>query len=989
MALMPISIFAAGLGKLTVLSGLGEPLRADIELISVTPEELSSLTAAIANDEAYAAQGIERPAMHNNIQIELAKNNNGSPILKLKSNQPINDPFLDMLIQVDWASGRLLREYTVLIDPPGYSAQADKSNISQSIQAPSTKLPPDNTRRPLAAEPDVGYTQPDNASENGSTNKREGSKKTGKTAKVKPEKAIESVDSTQNTYNTKHGDTLSAVAKQMQVDGVSLEQMLVGLYEENPKAFVGENMNRMKSGQIIRVPTAESLNAVSKAQAHDEVKLQAENWNAYRNKLAGMVATSKPSAEESSKESTGGKVTTVAEDKAAMAKTSPKDVVKLSSGDVANAKGTEATKAAQAKIAAQEDATAKANAVKDALEKAALLDKQKETQKQLLALKSKAMSDLQNQSKDTTIKPEAAKLDAVKVGPEKVETPATVAAIQPAQVNVKPVEEAPKKPIAEKAKPVPVIPPAETLGFIEGLLASVDTAMLGLAGGTFALLGGGWLYLRNKRKRDLVNFEQGILTSGGLKANTVFGNTSGGKVDTGDTSFLMDFSQGTNGSMIDTNDVDPIAEAEVYMAYGREAQAEEILKDAIAKEPKRYELHLKLLEMYAARKDTAAYETIAGELYTTLGAGDATWAKVADMGASIEPDNPLYKTSSTVSSSVLGAVAHTSKLNVDDFSDIGEISSENANVEEIDFSLDSDNAQVGEDFLAESSKEEPSEFEFDLGDFDLNNQDSSSNIDSSSASKFDKESVFNESKISEIDFNAIDTNAFDTELSEEVSTNSQTPSVDTGMDFDIADIDDVSTTIKAGDESNFSHTLPSLSASTVESTADVAVTDINFDLPSFESSSTEDTSFNIGSLSSVKEEEDTIDFNFDVTDSQDDISGDISSFDGKLTASGVKPLDLSGISLDLDEENASLKTTPEVVSSGIASLDLSTKTDGFAVEVAALEDEPTDVETKLDLIGAYLDMDDKEGAKELLEEVLKEGGSRQITKAKELLANIA
>ena len=216
--------------------------------------------------------------------------------------------------------------------------------------------------------------------------------------------------------------------------------------------------------------------------------------------------------------------------------------------------------------------------------------------------------------------------------------------------------------------------------------------------------------------------------------------------------------------MIDTNDVDPIAEAEVYMAYGREAQAEEILKDAIAKEPKRYELHLKLLEMYAARKDTAAYETIAGELYTTLGAGDATWAKVAAMGASIEPDNPLYKTSSTVSSSVLGAVAHTTKLNVDDFSDIGEISSENANVEEMDFSLDADNAQVGEDFLAESSKEEPSEFEFDLGDFDLNNQDSSSNIDSSSASKFDKESVFNESKISEIDFNAIDTNAFGTEL---------------------------------------------------------------------------------------------------------------------------------------------------------------------------------------------------------------------------------
>ena len=209
------------------------------------------------------------------------------------------------------------------------------------------------------------------------------------------------------------------------------------------------------------------------------------------------------------------------------------------------------------------------------------------------------------------------------------------------------------------------------------------------------------------------------------------------------------------------------------------------------------------------------------------------------------------------------------------------------------------------------------------------------------------------------------------------------------MDFDIADFDDVSTTIKAEDEHKFSHTPPSFSASAVESTADVAVTDINFDLPSFESSSTEDTSFDIGSLGCVKEEDDTIDFNFDVTESQDDLSDDISSFDGELIASDVKPLDLSGISLDLDEKNASLKTIPEVVSNGIASSDLSTKTDDLAVEVAALEDEPADVETKLDLVGAYLDMDDKEGAKELLEEVLKEGGSRQITKAKELLANIA
>ena len=132
MALVPISVFAAGLGKLNVMSGLGEPLKADIELISITPEELNSITAAIASQEAYATQGIEKPASHSTIKVDIGKNAAGAPILKLKSAQPISEPFLDMLIQVDWASGRLLREYTVLLDPPGYTGEADSSANSNA-----------------------------------------------------------------------------------------------------------------------------------------------------------------------------------------------------------------------------------------------------------------------------------------------------------------------------------------------------------------------------------------------------------------------------------------------------------------------------------------------------------------------------------------------------------------------------------------------------------------------------------------------------------------------------------------------------------------------------------------------------------------------------------------------------------------------------------------------------------------------------------------
>jgi Tfp pilus assembly protein FimV len=227
-------------------------------------------------------------------------------------------------------------------------------------------------------------------------------------------------------------------------------------------------------------------------------------------------------------------------------------------------------------------------------------------------------------------------------------------------------------------------------------------------GGGAALLAviGGWLFMRNRRSKGLDSFEQGILTSGGLKANAVFGNTTSGAVDSGDTSFLTDFAHSA-GSVMDTHDVDPIAEAEVYMAYGRDAQAEEILKDAIAKEPKRYALHLKLLEIYAGRKDTAAFETIAGELYSTLGSSDPIWTKVAELGQIVEPGNPLYSLSNVTTNATDGAT-HEAKSELDS-SDFAKADVMSDSV--LDFSLDA--ADTGSD--GENVEQQAESMDFDLG----------------------------------------------------------------------------------------------------------------------------------------------------------------------------------------------------------------------------------------------------------------------------------
>ena len=126
-----------------------------------------------------------------------------------------------------------------------------------------------------------------------------------------------------------------------------------------------------------------------------------------------------------------------------------------------------------------------------------------------------------------------------------------------------------------------------------------------------------------------------------LKPNTVTGNRGGGLVDTGNSSFLTDFDKTGPGS-IDTDEVDPVAEAEVYIAYGRDAQAEEILKEAMSRDKSRHEITVKLLEIYHARKSVQAFETVARELKDTIGGENPLWAKVAAMGASIDPQNALY-----------------------------------------------------------------------------------------------------------------------------------------------------------------------------------------------------------------------------------------------------------------------------------------------------------------------------------------------------------
>ena len=1017
-ALMPVAADAAGLGKLTVISGLGEPLNAEIELLSTTSEELSTLTAAIAPEEAYAVQGLERNALHNAIQVEVGKKPDGTPILKLSTRQPVSDPFLDMLIQVDWSTGRLLREYTVLLDPPGYSNNTAAGGTA--VMAPTVQASP---------QTDTTTTPPEGDTSGVASAEQPATADGGATRTPASESSAEGA---QQEYTTVAGDTLSSIAKRMQVEGVSLEQMLAGLYNANENAFIGGNMNRLRVGQIIQVPSPEDLQSISQTEAAQQVRVHSTDWNAYRNRLAGIVADSEPAAEDTDTQTSGGKITTSAEDRAATPASGPRDVVKLSKTDT-NAAAASDSKALQDRInALQEEVTAKEKATQEANERTAMLEKQIADMQKLLAIKSQSLAEMQKNASGATAAPaeqnqpapdapNVAAGDAASPEPAQTavpsEAPAAEGASKPVSPATEPAQTAdkPKKKITSPPPP----PIVEEPGILDGL--TEDPMLLAAAGGGVVLLGGGWLFLRNRRRRNLDSFEQGILTAGGLKANTVFGNTAGGTVDTGDTSFLTDFSQ-SGGGMIDTHDVDPIAEAEVYMAYGRDAQAEEILKDAIAKEPQRYELHLKLLEIIANRKDTAAFETIAGELYSTLGSNNPTWLKVAQMGQQLEPGNPLYDTKGVsigaATAVVAGAAVATgekSRLDASDFDNAEEMKESN-----LDFSLG--NARNVQQPVEAGSDSESSGLNFDLGspsERDVNKQSLSEMTTMSN-------SVFGTTEEPQSDVAQTNELEFDLGKTPEAAAPDamQTSAADfgstvPGLDFPNAGQEEDQA--QAPEFKLASHTEPMATA--IAETAPADDMGLSFEMPElgnaqaempknppheelmsfnetvmmeapqaeaeeeirFESAQDETSSFDLPDLGDVTFEEDKnaspanngtgLDFNFDTNMSESGLgdSGTSVSFESLDEEAPNPPeIDLSGITLDFGPtiDNPEANNVNAANNGGL------------------VEGESPEVDTKLDLVTAYMEMGDKEGARELLDEVLKEGGPQQKARAQEMLSTI-
>ena len=652
---------ALGLGRLAVQSALGESLRAEIDVTSLTPEEAANLRVRVAPPESYRTAGVDYNPVLPGTTVTLQRRPDGTSYLRLTSDRSVQEPFVDVILEISWSTGRLVREYTLLFDPP------TRNLATSPVPGPSTA--PVITPLPSPAAPPVAAATPTPAPAPGpAASARPAERKPVApkgSATATAETPAQPEPSSPDEYRVRPGDTLSRIAGRTQRAGVSLDQMLVSLYRGNPQAFIENNMNRLRSGVVLSVPSADAAKSVAPAEAREVIQAQSADFGAYRQKLAGGVPEAKG---ETSSRQAGGKVQANIEDKKLAAAPTP-DKLTLSKGT------------ATGKASAPEDKLSKEREKKDAATRVAELSKNVEELKKLSGAASTPPAKVAATPAAPAPTPAAPAKPPVTVTapiappapPPKVAAPAPAPTPAPAPVVVasapapavvpkpvvpasapttvatapaasavvpKPLASAPvlAKPASAPVVAKPVVP-AEEPSALGAMFDDNPWALVAAA--LAALLAGFGIYKFSRRsKKD--SGETSFLESR-LQPDSFFGASGGQRIDTrdaGGASSSMSYSL----SQLDAiGDVDPVAEADVYLAYGRDLQAEEILKEAMRSNPERLAIRTKLLEVYAKRRDTKGFELLATQLFAlTRGEGE-DWAKAQELGQQIDPDNPLYK----------------------------------------------------------------------------------------------------------------------------------------------------------------------------------------------------------------------------------------------------------------------------------------------------------------------------------------------------------
>ncbi len=624
---------ALGLGEIELNSSLNQPLDAELELLSATDADLQGLKVQIGSAEAFSKAGIDRPFFLNKLNFEVKRKADGTAVVRVTSSDVVREPFLDFLLELSWSKGRLLREYTVLVDPP----------VTMPAPAPVTQAPLAAVPRSLAPSRRVGH------------------------AAELPRTSV-----LPGEYGpTRRNDTLWGIALQVRPDtDVSVEQTMQGLLRANPEAFIANNINNLKAGYILRVPTRDELTSVSRAVAASESRAQYSAWRAARAPVAADDAFSETGLSAELADTPAGMDASAASS------------LQLVSTDEAGGSGVGEGSSAELQrelIMANEALEEERRQSEEKTSRLSMLEEQVINMQRLIQLKDDELARLQSQAGGEDLDAAEGELVAEEAVASETEVlvdeSEMIAEIDPLMdetvladesvmgdellptedgvsdevvvdeaVVAEPEPATPVEPPAAIAPPVTVTPP----GFVERLLD--NPLWLGAGGTVLALLA--FFGLRRKRGIE-TEFQESILQAAQGDSSIADSEIVTTKPDSSpsrsaESSLLSEFAVSDMGSLKGDGEADPLAEADVYLAYGRYQQAEDLIREGLEKDNEREDLNLKLLEVFLAGKNETAFDGHAQVMLAKLegGTDSPVWMKIAEMGRELSPANPVYQVES-------------------------------------------------------------------------------------------------------------------------------------------------------------------------------------------------------------------------------------------------------------------------------------------------------------------------------------------------------
>lgn len=658
---------ALGLGEVKLKSTLNQPLEAEVKLLDTRDLTAEQILVALASPADFERNGVDRLFFYTEFQFQVDLAAADGPKVVITSRSPVREPYLNFLIEARWTAGRLLREYTLLMDLPTF----DDAGSTQAVQAAVT-----STAR---QQPRATASPSEATSESGTVESRQ--------ASVSRQPSLSG-----DEYEVRSNDTLWEIALRARPDSsVSVHQSMMALYRANPEAFINGNINRLRRGQVLRIPDANEMKSLNRSEAVNQF-VQATGDSESGAQLNASRRTSAPRAESTE---VSGRVKLAAP----------------SSGTASAGQGSGANdgagKALEAELAVTLEELDKSKAENTELSSRVKdLEEQIQTMERLVEVSNEKLRALQVAAGQNAVEPSAAQTTEVAATTESTAEMAVAVSSEAAASSVAavvPPQPAPPKKVIVPPKPEPTL--------VDSAIENAPWIGLGVLG----LAGAGYFaYRRRKQAEEQEADEQDDVFAMDDSAGE-YEEAADEINDVNDIDETSLFDESNDAPAVaETGDV--VGEADIYIAYGKLDQAEEMLLNALQKDPDSADIRMKLLEVYSQQQNAPAFDKHYAALLPL--AGGALIARASELREGISGANEFNPAASEPNNSQDTDFDQFSLDDLDLDEDLSvapvETPSESSSFD-FDLDLDDDESSISSSIANEPS-EASAEFELDLDD---------------------------------------------------------------------------------------------------------------------------------------------------------------------------------------------------------------------------------------------------------------------------------